>query len=418
MKKFIYLFLIATLLYSCVEDDGLEVEREEKNFYLPYFSAKRGNEIVTLALTDPRPLTSYVPGGIPVAPDFVEIYMSENGTDFELYDQVDSTVFNVEVGDLKNNQLYYFKIRSIRVGQESKESWTLLTSPKEEKWPAAIIPGLDKYGEFFRFSKDKTYLSYRAFGDDSFETERLFLYNVDSRELSVLAERSYLDNWSKYSNKAIYSTTETIDYTIYTDQIILHDADTGEETVLIDSPESRSVSNMILADQDRKVYFLSSEGAQESYYFNIWEMDLATKERKMIVDLEAIGLASCWELNLSDDEQTFYMDSRKSGERRTIYQYSLVENSSKRLFDLSIEATRPRISPDGNKVAFISDASGEDEIWVYRMDTGSFSQVTGDEFYDFDHRGNPMHWLNSNELGISYYSQLSKGEVLTSVSID
>ena len=66
---------------------------------------------------------------------------------------------------------------------------------------------------------------------------------------------------------------------------------------------------------------------------------------------------------------------------------------------------RPSLSPDNSRIAFISDRTGDDEVWLFDQGSAKLRQVTTASSYHFDSRYSNIQWLNNNELLITVYQE-------------
>ena len=75
---------------------------------------------------------------------------------------------------------------------------------------------------------------------------------------------------------------------------------------------------------------------------------------------------------------------------------------------------RPSLSPANTKIAFVSDRSGRDEVWMYDIGVESYRQVTGSNAFGFDSRYSNLHWLDDSSLLIT----VSLDNGMTAVTIN
>jgi Tol biopolymer transport system component len=65
-----------------------------------------------------------------------------------------------------------------------------------------------------------------------------------------------------------------------------------------------------------------------------------------------------------------------SGGGSHLYAVQASGGAARRLTEDASRDTMPRVSPDGRRVAFASDRSGEEEIWVLHLEEGEVKRVT------------------------------------------
>jgi hypothetical protein len=57
------------------------------------------------------------------------------------------------------------------------------------------------------------------------------------------------------------------------------------------------------------------------------------------------------------------------------------------------------ISPDADQIAFISDRSGNEQLWLYNLQTKKYMQLTGyDDSEYFDGNWTKINWMDNNQL--------------------
>ena len=108
-------------------------------------------------------------------------------------------------------------------------------------------------------------------------------------------------------------------------------------------------------------------------------------------------------LDVSPDGETIVFDLLGD-----IYRLPIDGGAAERLLDGLAWEIQPRFSPDGSEIAFISDRSGGDNVWVLNLETTSTRQVS---FEDFRLLNNPTwrpdgryiaarkHFTTSRSLG-------------------
>jgi hypothetical protein len=65
----------------------------------------------------------------------------------------------------------------------------------------------------------------------------------------------------------------------------------------------------------------------------------------------------------------------------------------------------PAVSPDHSKIAFISDRSGTNQIWIYEPAVDRYRQVTSGNSLDIFTYWGKLEWTTSNTILFSGYER-------------
>jgi Tol biopolymer transport system component len=74
-------------------------------------------------------------------------------------------------------------------------------------------------------------------------------------------------------------------------------------------------------------------------------------------------------------------------------------------------------SPDNNNIAFISNRSGNNQIWVYNISTGLFRQITGSKGTNLNTDWGKIEWINDQKLLYSGYSYIDSKETIFTIDL-
>ena len=78
----------------------------------------------------------------------------------------------------------------------------------------------------------------------------------------------------------------------------------------------------------------------------------------------------------------------------------------------------PSVSPDNKQVAFMSNRSGINQIWIYNMVTKKYKQVTGEKDDNINSDWGKIVWLNENKLMYGGYSPVNSLETIYTIEIN
>jgi Tol biopolymer transport system component len=104
---------------------------------------------------------------------------------------------------------------------------------------------------------------------------------------------------------------------------------------------------------------------------------------------------------LSPDDNDLYFEAAGGtahGGLLAIWRYSFQDKTIDRVIESLWDDTNPAVSPNGEMLAFISDRSGNQNIWVYNFLSGKYIQVTGSESFSCRKGLGLLHWEDNNTI--------------------
>ena len=154
----------------------------------------------------------------------------------------------------------------------------------------------------------------------------------------------------------------------------------------------------------KKVTFLSSENNSQKYIYDLWSIDPATFEKIRLSDFDRVGFYTDSKYDWSMSGEEIYLDGKFDlNEPTDIYKFSLSAKTLTAVIQSPWNERTPALSPDNTKLAFISDRSGEDELWTYNFVSGTYVQITGESNYHFDSRYTNLQWLTNDQILITVF---------------
>jgi TolB protein len=152
-----------------------------------------------------------------------------------------------------------------------------------------------------------------------------------------------------------------------------------------------------------KVTYLSTEGNADKSKYDLWSIDPQTREKVRLSNFENSGFLTNSKFDWAQSGDEVYLDGAYDIYRKDIYKFSI---GTKQLTPIVVSKWNdqyPSISPDNNSLAFVSNRSGEDELWVLNLTTSKLRQVTGEAGYEFDSRYTDTQWLDNARILIRVY---------------
>lgn len=396
MKKTLLFFLAIPLLISCEKENNTD----DSYFWTPDIRVEKGDGQVNLYLTDPRPYTEYI-SAPPSNPEFFEIYYSDNRSSFNLFKKAGSSESNITITDLQNNKPYYFYVLTGKSGLQSEISDTLMAIPSHITQAFEMSTEYNFSGTSATLSHDNNLIS---FVSNNF----LFYKGLNDRTITFIDEMTSSPTWSPVANSIAYIIYNNVGLWWYPFRLKLYNTATQTSEILSEADFSKFYINSPVFSKDgRKIGFLSSENNSEKELYDIWTVDINSKAKTRLTNFENSNFVIQGLFEWSVDGSEIYLSGyKKNGTwKRKIYRYNIAEARLTQMLESDWSDISPAVSPDNTRLAFISDRSGDDEIWIFNMVNNEYQMITGSYAYNFDRRYSGIQWISNNEILISAYHE-------------
>jgi Tol biopolymer transport system component len=395
--------LASSIFYSCDNQDFADTDKP--HIWTPTIEIIKGDNGATLLLEDPRPTQNYA-GKPPSNPDYFNILISDNLTDFDVYKKVDASTNAVVIDNLENGKSYYFMVTAHKGNGDPVRSDTVTTIPSEAKAIEKYFSDLDFSMERLSTSYDKSYHSFVSNDYNGSYGDKLYFKDNASGVTSLLEANSQNANWSGTTPKLVYLTTQGVGSIIYPFELKLFNPEANVSTTLFETPYNNYyVMNPTFTPDGEKVAFLSSENNPEKNIYDLWTINPVTGEKIRITNFEDAGFYMEGSYSFSKSGEELYLDGRHDLSKYKTAIYKL--NTSTKIFSPVIETIWndrvPSLSPDNTKLAFISDRTGKDELWIFDLVNSEYQQITGGPPYQFDSRYTNLEWANNDQMLITVF---------------
>jgi hypothetical protein len=409
MKKYLIIFLLICIFLSCEKEN--DTNPGSSYFWSPVVNVEKGDKEATLSLIDPRPFTDYYPCP-PSNPEYFEIYYSNDINALTFYKKVDFSTSSVTIPNLTNGESYYFMATSNKGDFDPIFTDTVMTIPSIIEEPEEIFPNLDFSIRRVLLSHDKTYMTFISndFSNQYYGTNMLYYTDTSIDSIEPVEIDSYDARWSNSTNMFAYLSTTTLYNTIYPYKLKLFDVKLKKATTLFEIDFNKYyILTPLFSPDDKLLSFLSSENSSEKYNYNIWTIDLSTKIKYKISYFESLYFLTEGHLDWPSDGKNIYLDGHYQSDsyKNNIYKLNISTGKLLPVIVSPWDDRTPSISPDNSKIAFISDRTGTDELWICNLTTMKYGQVTGGSSYHFDSRYTNIQWLNNNELVLTVFKDSS-----------
>jgi Tol biopolymer transport system component len=342
-----------------------------------------------------------------VEPDIFEIYISKGTADnftrlIEIYNDGD---YSYQIENLTNGQSYYFYVVSKKKNYSAVYSDTIMAIPNQQTnsenlitfgnshtiTSVSLAPQKDKIAYV-----DKSY-SWED-GENCCKTVAVMTSNLDGSETELLEINAFEPCWSP-NNMLIAFRTENGEINRgngMPSQIALFDYDTKTISKLTND----TIYNYapVFSENGDLILYQSSKNSPSTYSTNIWLMNLNTSEAIQVTDIVSMNLRDVGRPNWSGNDH-FLFHGIGQDYKAQIYESSVTLKQVKRKILSDWNDYCPSVSPDKKNIAFISDRSGDNQIWLYSNENKSLRQLTGfPSLGGVDRWWNRIVWLNDSNI--------------------
>lgn len=428
MRNGILVALLLLIGGAC--EDSVSSNDAQGDLYIPYATSTRGNGKVTIQWGKPPCLFCM---GCPCAqgdPEYFEILMSATDpANLKPYTTVDANTFEITVDKLINGTAYYFAVRAVGTFNRSVTSEMIMTIPDSPENVRSLFQTINKDRILGTWSPDQSsvaYISNYEWNNGNNSAQSLFLSTLLNQAEWLVESNARSPEWSPDGNGIAYQT------------------DNGEINT---SPGYRPTHIAVLDLQDSSVTrlttgtsfnflptwspdghwiaFLSDKSGTEEY--NLWKVPAAGGSAVQITgdfnDLDDLGVKddrSPKTLSWSRDGSRIAFARMKKSTGDYDYDiYSVPSDGGTRIDVLSSpwDEVCPAYSPDGTRIAFVSNRSGMNEIWTLSLENNTLRQITGSSGKTIYENAGKIEWSSSGNE-ILYTSNEGSYYTLYAVRVD
>jgi hypothetical protein len=338
-----------------------------------------------------------------VDPDYFDIYESEGQINNfkEILKLKNDNTYTYTLDGLNNGTTYYFYVIGEKEGYKSLCSDTIMVIPNQKLTFNTLVSINNNHSiSSVSYSPvtnkvayvDKNY-AWNG-GANCCMAESIILSSTDNQDSELLATFSYDPNWSSNGDTIVFA--EGTQYHGYYTQIALYDLTSKAITKLTN--DTTYYYNPSFSPSDAKILYQSNKNRPDINSTNIWLMDLRTLNSKLIIDLSKTDFV---DISRPDwmDENNFIFQGTNSNSKMSIYKSSILTKEIEPLIESKWNDYNAAISPNADQIAFISERSGSEQLWLYNLQTKEYKQLTGyDDSEYFDGNWTKINWMDNNQI--------------------
>ena len=408
VKNFI-IFILILASFSCKKEEkipantrlrgpGLNSLIGDKKVNLTYFSQFLPDKQFNVDILLPYNL---------VDPDYFDIYESEGQINkfAKIIELRNDNIYKYTLVGLNNGTPYYFYVVGKKEGYKSLYSDTIMIIPNQKLTFDTLVTINNNHSiSSVSYSPVANKVAYvdKSYawngGANCCMAESIILSSTDNRNSELLAIDSYDPDWSSNGDKIVFAE-ETLGQGYYS-QIAIYDVASKVITKLTN--DITYTYNPSFSPSDGRLLYQSNKNRPDINSTNIWLMDLRTFNTELIIDLSKTNFVDI-SRPVWMDENDFIFQGTNSNTRTSIYKSSILTKKIEPLITSGWNDYNAAISPNADQIAFISDRSGSEQLWLYNLQTKEYKQLTGyDENDYFDGNWTKINWMDNNQLLFSF----------------
>ena len=408
VRNFI-IFILILVSFSCKKEEkipantrlrgpGLNSLIGDKKVNLTYFSQFLPDKQFNVDILLPYNL---------VDPDYFDIYESEGQINkfAKIIELRNDNIYKYTLVGLNNGTPYYFYVVGKKEGYKSLYSDTIMIIPNQKLTFDTLVTINNNHSiSSVSYSPVANKVAYvdKSYawngGANCCMAESIILSSTDNRNSELLAIDSYDPDWSSNGDKIVFAE-ETLGQGYYS-QIAIYDVASKVITKLTN--DITYTYNPSFSPSDGKLLYQSNKNRPDINSSNIWLMDLRTFNTELIIDLSKTNFVDI-SRPVWMDENDFIFQGTNSNTRTSIYKSSILTKKIEPLITSGWNDYNAAISPNADQIAFISDRSGSEQLWLYNLQTKEYKQLTGyDENDYFDGNWTKINWMDNNQLLFSF----------------
>lgn len=407
MRKLIVALTFTTLLISC--EDQIS---ENYPLWTPALSATRDDGSITLQWYRPMWLWNcWIPATS--EPQSFEVYLAEGSPDhFEKVATVkNGSDYSLTLNNLENGICYYAEVKATAYFLEDVMSNRIMVIPGKKEHVERLGASGSPSMESGSVAGDAGTLAYMnrnfTWNNGQYGATALFTLDIDSHTSNLVDTSAYFPDFSPVDSRIVFCTDKH-EYSIdgqRPQQIALYDPLTGTITKLTSGDDFNT--NPEFSPDGNWVVYSSDAGHHGT--FEIWKMAADGSQKTQVSDNLQLSGLNYGNLALgrpvwSPDANYIYFNRYAQEETdMDIYRMPALGGAAEPVIQSPWNELIPAVSPDLGKIAFVSERSGSNQIWVYEPASDRYHQVTGDGRFDVQTYWGKLEWPDGNTILFTGY---------------
>lgn len=398
MRKAI-IFILILVSFSCKKDVKIPANSRLR---APSLSSLIDDKKVTLKYFSqfiPDVFSSYTL----VDPDYFDIYESEGQLNkFKgVVELINNNNYEYTLNDLNNNSTYYFYVVGKKEGYKSLYSDTIMVIPNQKLTYDMLITFNNNQSivsvSYSHVTNKIAYVDKNYAwngGENCCMAVSIILSSIDNQNSELLAIDSNDPDWSSNGDKIVFAE-ETLGQGYYS-EIAIYDVASKVITKLTN--DITYYYNPSFSPSDDKILYQSNKDRPDINSTNIWMMDLNTFNTELIIDLSKNSFVNVSKPDWMN-ENDFIFQGTSLNNMTSIYTSSILTKKIEPLIASRWNDYNATISPNADQIAFISDRSGNEQLWLYNLQSKEYKQLTGYNDNDyFDGNWTKIDWIDNNQI--------------------
>jgi Tol biopolymer transport system component len=393
------IFILILVSFSCKKDVKIPANSRLR---APSLSSLIDDKKVTLKYFSqfiPDVFSSYTL----VDPDYFDIYESEGQLNkFKgVVELINNNNYEYTLNDLNNNSTYYFYVVGKKEGYKSLYSDTIMVIPNQKLTYDMLITFNNNQSivsvSYSHVTNKIAYVDKNYAwngGENCCMAVSIILSSIDNQNSELLAIDSNDPDWSSNGDKIVFAE-ETLGQGYYS-EIAIYDVASKVITKLTN--DITYYYNPSFSPSDDKILYQSNKDRPDINSTNIWMMDLNTFNTELIIDLSKNSFVNVSKPDWMN-ENDFIFQGTSLNNMTSIYTSSILTKKIEPLIASRWNDYNATISPNTDQIAFISDRSGNEQLWLYNLKSKEYKQLTGYNDNDyFDGNWTKIDWIDNNQI--------------------
>ena len=339
-----------------------------------------------------------------IDPDNFVIYISENDmSNFrELVEldrnklHQDENYYTYTVDKIQNGKSNFFYFVSKKKGFETLYSDTIMAVANKRMNFEVLLTDAG-YVSIAQQKNKFTYVASYTWNNGNNESSSLFISNMDGSEKELVRIGGSQPTWSPTNDKVAFYFDVILNVGWIPAQIALYDYESKTITQVTDenyynwAPDFSGDGELLL--------YQSSKNTPGTYETNIWVLNLNTLESFQITDISKTSLRTVERPRWIDNNRfLFHGVYQGQRERYQLFESSISTKQIDKVFESKWNDYIPSISPDQKKIAFVSNRSRINQVWIYHIDNKTYSQITGYSIHEYVNEHDNIEWQDNSTI--------------------